>query len=230
MEGIEALMRHVYIFPLVGAALGAIFALVAYVLGLVLPGNLVAVFVIASIYRVCGINHIDGLADFGDGVIAHGSLEKKIKAMKDVSLGSGGCVFITVLLISLFTVISSIDSQVLPVVLLVSEVSAKQSMITFSAFTTPFQKGLGSMMIERTRFRDFLAGLVFSAALSGLALGITGLAMLGSAAITGLYLVRVSGRNFGGGSGDGMGASNEISRVIALAVALVLGVRGWTLL
>jgi cobalamin-5'-phosphate synthase (EC 2.7.8.26) len=92
MEGIEALMRHVYIFPIIGMALGLIFAAVAYLLDLFLPQDITAVCIMIAIYWVCGINHIDGLADFGDGVTAHGSIEKKIKAMKDVNLGSGGSV------------------------------------------------------------------------------------------------------------------------------------------
>ena len=90
MEGIEALMRHVYVFPLVGLVLGAILGGVAYIAGQALPANLVAIVVIVAIYKLCGINHIDGLADFGDGVIAHGTREKKVAAMKDVSLGTGG--------------------------------------------------------------------------------------------------------------------------------------------
>ena len=70
MEGIEALMRHVYVFPLVGLVLGGILGGAAYIAGQVLPVHLVAVVVIVAIYKLCGINHIDGLADFGDGVIA----------------------------------------------------------------------------------------------------------------------------------------------------------------
>ena len=37
MEGIEALMRHVYVFPVVGLALGAILGGVAYTAGQALP-------------------------------------------------------------------------------------------------------------------------------------------------------------------------------------------------
>ena len=111
MEGIEALMRHVYVFPLVGLALGAILGGVAYIAGQALPANLVAVVVIVAIYKLCGINHIDGLADFGDGVIAHGSREKKVHAMKDVSLGTGGAVFIAVILLAAFAIISDIPRK-----------------------------------------------------------------------------------------------------------------------
>mgnify|MGYP001351546103 CR=1 FL=1 len=90
MEGVEALMNHVYVFPLVGLVLGAILGTVSYIALQAFPASLVAVVVIVAIYWLCGINHIDGLADFADGVIAHGTREKKIAAMKDVYMGTGG--------------------------------------------------------------------------------------------------------------------------------------------
>ncbi|NCB64385.1 MAG: adenosylcobinamide-GDP ribazoletransferase, partial [Clostridia bacterium] len=54
MEGIEALMRHVYVFPLVGLVLGAILGSLAFLAGLVLSANLVAIVVIVAIYKLCG--------------------------------------------------------------------------------------------------------------------------------------------------------------------------------
>jgi adenosylcobinamide-GDP ribazoletransferase len=51
MEGIEALMRHVYVFPMVGLALGAILGGVAYTAVQVLPANLVAIVVIVALDR-----------------------------------------------------------------------------------------------------------------------------------------------------------------------------------
>jgi adenosylcobinamide-GDP ribazoletransferase len=223
MEGIEALMRHVYVFPLVGLALGAIFWAVAYVAGQALPANLAAIVVIVAIYKLCGINHIDGLADFGDGVIAHGSREKKIHAMKDVSLGTGGCVFIAIILLFAFATLSDIPRALLPPALLVAEVSAKEAMICFAAFSTSLQKGFGQIMIERTGAKQFLIGLAISATLCAAALGPLGLAALAAAQAAALYMVLVTKRNFGGATGDGIGATNEVARVVALAAALTLG-------
>jgi adenosylcobinamide-GDP ribazoletransferase len=230
MEGVEALMRHVYLFPLVGAVLGLLLAGTAYIAGLVLPPNLAAVVMIVAIYKLCGINHIDGLADFGDGVIAHGPQEKKIEAMKDVSLGTGGAVFVVLILLSCFAIISDIPAAVLPMALLAAEVSAKEAMICFAAFSVSLQKGFGQIMIERTGTMQFLVGLVISALLCALALGPLGLAVLLAAQGAALYLVLVAKRNFGGATGDGIGAANEVARVAALAAALALGgALPWTL-
>lgn len=222
-------MKHVYVFPVVGLALGAIIGAAAYVAALALPANLVAVVVILAIYKLCGINHIDGLADFGDGVVAHGTLEKKVQAMKDVSLGTGGGVFIAVLLLSTFATVSDIPRALLPLALLAAEVSAKESMIAFAAFSRSLQKGFGQIMIERTEMKQFVIGLIISAIICAGALGILGLAMLAISQAAALYMVLVARRNFGGATGDGIGATNEVCRLAALASALVLGgVLPWT--
>jgi len=223
MEGIEALMKHVYVFPLVGLFLGAILAAVAYIAALAFPSNLVAVLAIVAIYSLCGINHIDGLADFGDGVIAHGTREKKIQAMKDVSLGTGGAVFIAVIMLAAFAIISDIPARLLPLALLVAEVSAKEAMICFAAFSSSLQKGFGQIMIERTGGRHFVIGLAISAVLCAATLGYLGLVALAAAQLAALYMVGVAKRNFGGATGDGIGATNEVARVVALAITLTLG-------
>jgi adenosylcobinamide-GDP ribazoletransferase len=223
MEGVDALMRHVYVFPLVGLVLGAILGAAAYIATLALPSNLVAIIVIMAIYKLCGINHIDGLADFGDGVIAHGTLEKKVSAMKDVSLGTGGAIFIAVLLLATFAIISDLPAALLPPALLVAEVSAKEAMIAFAAFSQALQKGFGQIMIEKTTAKEFAIGLAISAIICAAALGPLGLAALAVSQGAALDMVVVAKRNFGGATGDGIGATNEVARVAALAAALILG-------
>ncbi len=226
MEGIDALMRHVYVFPIVGLVIGLIFGTVAFVAEKALPSSpssLIAIIVIMSIYKLCGINHIDGLADFGDGVIAHGTVEKKIQAMKDVNIGTGGVVFIAVMLLTLFAIISSMPAGLLPLALIASEVSAKQSMIAFAAFSRSLQKGFGQIMIEKTGTREFIIGLIIAAALCAAVLGPLGITMLAASQVAALYMIQVAKRNFGGATGDGIGATNEVCRAIALAAAIIFG-------
>ena len=223
MEGIDALMRHVYVFPIIGLVLGTIFGAVAFIAGRALPPSLIAIIIIIIIYKLCGINHIDGLADFGDGVIAHGTIEKKIQAMKDVNIGTGGVVFISVMLLSLFALISNMPTGLLPLALIASEISAKQSMIAFAAFSESLQKGFGQIMIEKTGRREFIIGLTIAAVFCAAVLGPLGIIMLAGSQIAALYMAQVAKRNFGGATGDGIGATNEVCRAIALAVAMIFG-------
>jgi len=103
-------------------------------------------------------------------------------------------------------------------------------MITFAAFSRSLQKGFGQIMIERTGGMQFLIGLAISAIICAAALGPLGLVALGISQLAALYMVLVAKRNFGGATGDGIGASNEICRLVALAAALAFGgVLPWTL-
>ncbi|NOQ29452.1 MAG: adenosylcobinamide-GDP ribazoletransferase, partial [Methanosarcinales archaeon] len=209
-----------------------------------LPPEAASVMIVASLYYLTGINHLDGLSDFGDGFVAHGSREKKIGAMRDVSLGIGGVVFCVIAVLGLFAAMSGIlgrdavgvGYQFLAV-MIASEVSAKQAMLTISAFGKSIHPGLGSIMIDETGFREFALGLVFSAAVcvlvfagvgggmyggmgAGAGLPVLGIAMLGSAIALSLVVLRIANRNFGGISGDVIGATNEIARLGALLVAV----------
>ncbi|MEA3323694.1 MAG: adenosylcobinamide-GDP ribazoletransferase [Euryarchaeota archaeon] len=244
MEGLAALGKRLYLFPVIGAVIGLLIGGIGYLFGSVLPPEAASVMIIASLYYLTGINHLDGLSDFGDGFVAHGSREKKIGAMRDVSLGIGGVVFCVIAVLGLFATMSGIlerDSvgvgyQFLAV-MIAAEVSAKQAMLTISAFGKSIHPGLGSIMIDETGFHEFAIGLLFSAAVCVLVfagvgmyvghgacatvgLPVLGVAMLSSAIALSLVVLGTANRNFGGISGDVIGATNEIARLGALLVAV----------
>ena len=246
MEGLAALGKRLYLFPVIGAVIGLLIGGIGYLFGSVLPPEAASVMIVASLYYITGINHLDGLSDFGDGFVAHGSREKKIGAMRDVSLGIGGVVFCVIAVLGLFAAVSGmlgrdpagIGYQFIAV-MIAAEVSAKQAMLTISAFGKSIHPGLGSIMIDDTGFREFAIGLVFSAAVcvlvfagmsrgmyvgtgagAGAGLPVLGVAMLGSAIALALVVLETANRNFGGISGDVIGATNEIARLGALLVAV----------
>jgi adenosylcobinamide-GDP ribazoletransferase len=167
MEGLVSLGKRLYLFPVIGVVIGLLIGGIGYLFGSVLPPEAASVMIIVSLYCLTGINHLDGLADFGDGVVAHGSREKKIGAMRDVSLGIGGVVFCVIAVLGLFAAISGIlgrdpagvGYQFLAV-MIAAEVSAKQAMLTISAFGKSIHPGLGSIMIDETGFREFAIGLL----------------------------------------------------------------------
>lgn len=222
-------MRHIYLFPLVGAALGLIYAIVALVLAKIAPPGIAAALILVVIYKICGINHADGLADFGDGVSAHTTVEKKISAMKDVYIGTGGVVFVVVAILAVYAPLTAIPRDALPIALIVAEVAAKQSMIAFAAFSVPLHQGFGQIAIKNTDRSDFLIGLVIAALVSGSLAGPFGIAVLLASQVAAFYMVIVSRRNFGGATGDGFGATNEVARCVALVAAAILTTNtlGW---
>jgi adenosylcobinamide-GDP ribazoletransferase len=222
MEGIERLMKHIYLFPVVGAVLGIILAIVAYGSSMLFPPIMVPVVIIIAIYYLTGFNHIDGLADFGDGVAAHGTREKKISAMRDTAVGTGGILFCIIALIGLFSSIFSIAENksfhpyILPLALIVAETSAKQAMVTVAAFGRRLHQGFGAMTVDNTRKSDFMIGMIFSGIVCYFFLGIPGIEALIISQLAGLLVLNTANRHFGGVSGDIVGASNEVGRLAAL--------------
>ncbi len=219
MEGIEKLMKHIYLFPVVGAVVGILLAVVGYVSSIIFPPILSSIVIIIAIYYLTGFNHIDGLADFGDGIAAHGTREKKIQAMRDTAVGTGGLLFCMIIILGVFSSLFSIresNAAILPFALIAAETIAKQSMVTVAAFGKKIHEGFGAMTVDNAGLSDFIIGMVFSGAVCYVSAGIPGVGMLTIAQLAALVVLNTANRHFGGVSGDVVGASNEVGRLAAL--------------
>jgi len=237
MEGLDELVKRSYLFVFTGIILGLLIGMFTGIVEYVFPANISAALVIVFIYYLTGLNHLDGLSDFGDGCTAHGSLEKKIKALKDMSLGIGGVAYCVIGLILLYASISSLQQQVyinegisslpqwalLPLSLLVAEIGAKQGMLTIAAFGKSIHEGLGSMVIDKTDGGKYLAGLIMGGIVSVLGLGLIGLIGFVAAILGAFGVLNVSNRHFGGVNGDCIGTANEIARLTSL-IAITLAI------
>lgn len=257
MEGIEELMKKIYFYPVVGAVLGLLIGSIAYIGQIIFPAPVVAALIMGFIYYITGFNHLDGVTDIWDGFMAHGSREKKLKALKDTSLGTGGAAFCMLLLLTLYGSIRAVQEEGLTVFgpdlpvlmfgsMFIAEVSAKQSMLTIAAFGKPIPPrekqaypGLGTMTINGATKKNFLIGFIFGAVVCFLPFGWIGLLAYLGACTSALVILNRSYAHFGGLNGDGIGTANEIGRVTALtilAVILKLSLNGqmggleWTLL
>lgn len=249
MEGIDELMKKIYFYPVVGAVLGLLIGAVAYIGQVIFPEPVLAALIMGFTYYLTGFNHLDGVTDMGDGFMAHGSLEKKIKALKDTNLGTGGVSFCILLLLTLYSSIRAVQGEgsevfgtKLPVLMsgsiFIAEVSAKQSMLTIAAFGKPIPPqdkqaypGLGAMTINGATQKNFLIGFVFGAIVCFLPFGWMGLVAYLAACVSALVLLNRSYAHFGGLNGDGIGTANEIGRVTALiiiAIILKFSLNGYT--
>lgn len=231
MEGLEEFFKRTYLHIPIGVVLGLIIGAVAFVLQSFLSPQLCAAFIIVFVYYLTGLNHLDGIADMGDGMTAHGSREKKLKALKDMSLGIGGVAYAILLLLTFYAALVSLlscgydlpfgNGWMIFISMIVAEVSAMQSMLTIAAFGKPVHEGLGSFQMKHTTIPKYLAGLVMGVLACMMAFWHAGMFIIGVMAffasiISALLLINISNRHFGGVNGDIIGASNEIGRVVAL--------------
>lgn len=153
---LETVAKHMYLFPIVGIAIGLLVGSLGFGLSFFLDPLIVSLLVVASLALVTGIHHTDGLADFADGLMAKGTKEKKLGAMKDLSTGSAGVVSIVLYLVGLIIAISLSTGFQLFLAILLSEIIAKFSMVLMASFAKSASIGSNSPFVELMKNRKKL--------------------------------------------------------------------------
>jgi adenosylcobinamide-GDP ribazoletransferase len=221
--------KNMWAFPLIGAFIGLLAGVFGWVAYQFLPGIVVGALVLAVLLWMTGLHHTDGLLDFGDGVMAHGSFEHKIEVMHDQLTGAGGLSLgILTILISALS-IGQLRSNTIIFGILVVELSAKLSMIVVAWAGKSVHEGMNSPFLEAMHGSKGNLRLIVSLAISfAIALPLmrwAGAFTVLAGAITGLVMVAVAHRHFNGVTGDVFGATNELARLVCVIV--LLAVAAW---
>lgn len=220
----EAFRRSSVAFPLAGYVIGV---LLAVPLLLPLPTSVDATLFLVTVYGLTGINHIDGLADLGDAAAVHGA-EKRRTVMKDTDVGVGALLAVALLVagLSLAAVgLVALPLEAIVAIVVTAEVSAKLGMAELAAFGSPAHEGLGSQLIDQTP-RGFVVAVIVSVPTLAFSWPpLVGIVMIGTSLLTTAVIGRWARSWLGGVSGDVFGATNELSRLVALHVGVVM----WTL-
>jgi adenosylcobinamide-GDP ribazoletransferase len=240
-DGWEAFRRTPAAMPAVGYALGALIALpvVAAALSPVrVPAATVAVAFPAWLYLVTGITHLDGVADAGDAAVVHGDADRRRDVLKDSALGVGGTVALSLTVVALAAAGESVaDLARLALVdavrlVVVAEVGAKTATAALVCVGDAPHEGLGSALTEASgpRALGWVALVTAPAALLGWPTRgpdavAPALAVLAAAAVVAALALAWARARLGGVSGDVLGATNELARVVGLHA----GVIAWTL-
>ena len=223
-DGIAQAASCMPLFPLIGAATGLVAGAVVWVLQLVLPQLVAGTIGLGMLILINGAQHVDGLLDFGDGIMHHGSPSGKLRVMRDPTTGAGGLSLGLVILATAAFSIAAIPARLIVPGLIVSESAAAFSMVFAAATGKSAHKGMNSFFVEAMHHKRALRlGLscVIIFAISLLSLRFGGVPIVIGAMLTALALVVVSNRHFGGLTGDVLGATNEVSRTISLILVLV---------
>ena len=209
---------HTWLYPFAGYVVGGIAAIVALLIG---PRPLAAAVAIAIALLVTGFHHLDGLLDFGDGLMAHGSREKRVAALTDRSIGAGGVgTGLTVTLVA-FAALSTVPS--VGVAILAGEVFARVGTAWITVAGPPFREGIHSTLHRSARPEHGFYAVVFVLTLL-LVLSAGPLILVGGVtALTVAGMITLADRLFGGVNGDVAGATHEIVRALVIAsLAIVL--------
>jgi adenosylcobinamide-GDP ribazoletransferase len=218
-SNLETIAKHMYLFPVVGIAIGLIVGSMGYGLSLFLDPLIVSLLVVSTIAIITGIHHMDGLADFADGLMAHGTKEKKLIAMKDLSTGSAGISAIVLCITGLIIAISLSTGYQLFLAILLSEILAKFSMVLMANIGKSASLGSNSPFVEfmKNRKKLLIASVITLIPLIILG-GVTGLFVFLVGVVLTLFLITLTTRSFGGITGDVLGATNELTRLASLLI------------
>lgn len=223
-DGLAQAASYMPLFPLIGAVTGLVAGAVVWVLQLVLPQLVAGTIGVGVLVLVNGAQHVDGLLDFGDGIMFHGSPSGKLRVMRDPTTGAGGFSLGLIILATVVFSIAALPPHLIVPGLIVSEAAAAFSMVLEAATGKSAHKGMNSIFVEAMHHKRALRlALSFAIvlAISLLFLRTAGVPAIISVILTTLAMVIVANRHFGGLTGDVLGATNEISRAVALILILV---------
>ena len=220
---LETVARYMYLFPIVGIAIGLLVGSIGFGLSFFLDPLIVSLLVVASLALVTGIHHTDGLADFADGLMTKGTKEKKLSAMKDLATGSAGIVAIVLYLVGLIVAFSLSGGFQLFLAILLSEIVAKYSMVLMASLGKSASVGSNSPFVELMKNRKKLLATTVITLIPLIVLGgTTGLIIFAAGTTLTLFLLAMSTRSFGGITGDVLGTTNELSRLASVLVFVSL--------
>lgn len=218
--------RYMFLFPLVGAFIGLLAGLFGWVTFLFLPGLVVGGLVLGMLLLLTGLHHTDGLLDFGDGVMAQGTSERKIEVMHDQLTGAGGLSLGIMTFLVTALALGELDVAVIVQCVVVVEVAAKLSMVVVAWAGKAVHQGMNSSFLEAMHGSKgsarLAAALTISFVVAVPLLWVAGAVALAAAVIAGLVMVGISHRHFNGVTGDVFGATNELARLVAVVVLVAM--------
>ncbi len=218
--GLENISKNMFLFPFVGLLIGLLTIPVVLISFYFFNQFVSAFIVIIFLIILTGIHHTDALADFADGIMVRGNKDKKYDVMHDPRIGAAGTVAVSGYLIGMVIAISSITSlDRLMIAIILSEIMSKYSMVLQSHYCESAWEGYSSLFTKNMKSKKKMAiatiiTIVLIALISNMS--VIGLQIFIVGIICCFIIIYISKKNFGGITGDVMGATNEIVRLCSL--------------
>ena len=209
-------------FPIVGAAVGGLMALSAY-LGYLLTGSYLVAAALAVLcdVLVTGGIHVDGLCDTCDGFFSGRERERILEIMHDSRMGTFGGLGMTLLVLLKFTFIAAALERLGCAALALTfaaPVLSRMGVVLLEKIGSSARSGMGSAYVVGMSWQLVAAAYGLGMVLL---LIVKPLTLLGVPLAAGLaYLLnRYFNRKIGGLTGDTLGAANEFIALLCYALA-----------
>ncbi len=224
VEWSEKNMRYTLaFFPLVGAAVGGVFALSAWLLGLLGFGPVLRGAVLTAVpLAVTGGIHMDGFCDTVDALSSHAPRERKLEILKDPHAGAFALIWGAVWLLVYFGLLTELRSAAT----VAAGFVLSRSFSAWGVERLPSARGgMGAQLKRGSRFPWWVLTLYLGLYLGAVALWgdlLAGLAALGAALLVYLGYRVLAVRQFGGFTGDLAGWFLQVCELAILAAVVVV--------
>jgi len=211
-------------YPLVGAAIGAIgMGLGGAALGLGLPLSVAGIIALAALILSTGAMHEDGLSDVADGFWGGWSVEDRLTIMKDSQVGVYGVIALTLSLLLRASLIITVLPQAPLALIAIAALSRAPMVVLMRFLPNPRAAGLSRSVGTPSNVTTGGAAILACLITLGLIGPLSGLLVIGVAALAAFGLGLLAKAKIGGQTGDVLGASQQITEIVALAtIAAVL--------
>ena len=195
-----------------------------YVWDITRNGLLSASMAYASLLLLTGFNHIDGFSDVVDALMVRGSVEERIRVLKDPHRGSAAIATVVLLVILAISALMGLTSRMWQSLFTAEIISKSSCCLSALVGREPPYRGLGwQLTISAKRnaspiIASSLVGLVITYVLSGL----IGLLSFILTMVICIFMFIVIQGKLGGAVGDLYGFTLEVSRTISLMLIYLL--------
>ncbi|MBU2981669.1 adenosylcobinamide-GDP ribazoletransferase [Lentibacter algarum] len=218
---VPSLTEARWAFPFVGLLIGwIVWAAYGVLFWLGAAPMLAALGALTALVLLTGALHVDGLADYTDGIGGGRDTAHRLEIMRDSSIGSYGVAALIICLGVWVTSIGAIGAQAGLLAFLMIGFSSRYMMVLLLEVLPPARgDGMGVLAEGRAPMALLLGGV--AAVFLALFLGVAGLVTLAVMLLVTALLGWQAKRYIGGHTGDVLGATQLISETLAWALLSV---------
>lgn len=222
----DEIRRTPFCFPLIGIGIGLLLALIGRGLLLVFP-HLAAAALLTFVSELpTRAFHLDGLADTADGFLSSRSRERTLEIMHDSRIGSMGVLAIAAWALIKFAAFAVLPAQYIPPVIFFMSLNGRCAIVyhlLFCRYARP--EGLGRLVFE---CKPVSAGVICLLCSFGLMYAVfppVCLIVPGGVLFFSLCWSLYARQKIGGGTGDTLGAAEELSEVLTLLLLIAVSAK-----
>lgn len=219
----EEIARTPFYFPLIGLLTGLVLAGIGAGLQKVFPPLVcAALFTFLSEFPTRAF-HLDGLADTADGFLSSRPRERILEIMHDSRIGTMGVLAIGFWGLVKFAAFCALPPQLIPAALLLMSLNGRCVMV-YHLMCCRYARpaGLGRLVFERRPTGAAVLSLLCTAGAAWAVLPPTGLILPGIMLVFGILWSLYTRWKIGGGTGDTLGAAEELAELVTLLTLTAL--------